>query len=331
MRKLVDTYLDLRRHQLAAATYQNTKSPLVRLAAWWDNPDGGHRKVPRNMTRGDAEHYLWTSHECSASCGTKVHAGAGLRDTAGPRWFNIQLGTLIQFAQWGAQRGEISPEVVDALRAAPHARVKLRRSLRLTPAQLGELIEGCSDPWERFVCALGTYSAGRSGELVTLTIGDVDLDEGIIEWNRHKTRDDADSLPITDELASELRRWFGHYESECGRLRDHWFLVPRRTCSSYLPETPRVGALSRVVRPHLSRVLSVPLSEVKQEGVHTLRRSMARALYERLRAEKHGDPIGVVQALLGHANRSMTEKYIGVESGREQRDSLLRGRSMFGG
>jgi integrase len=282
------------------------------------------------MTVDDLEGYVWGRHKCVKACKPpRFHDGAGLRYSMSEGAFNNQLGVLRAFLSWC----HVEPDLLDVV--SQPVKVRKRRKLRLSPDQIGELIHDAPDPWTRVVLALAVFTAGRSSELLSLTVGDVDLEAGVIEWERHKIRDDSDYLPITSELADELERWFKHYEAEVGRLLSDHYLIPRRTWHAggyvYHPEQRRGDNLHKVIKPELARVLRCPESDLKQQGVHTLRRSMARALYERLRAENEGDPLGVVQALLGHSQRSMTEQYIGVESGREQRDSLLRGRSMFGG
>lgn len=94
------------------------------------------------------------------------------------------------------------------------------------------------------------------------------------------------------------------------------------------PATPKRG-LAQVVQKHASRVSGLPQESLKGQGVHILRRSMARALYERLRAEGHPEPLRVVQALLGHADPATTRIYIGLRPDREERNELLAGSDLL--
>lgn len=330
MAEQVAQYLDRKAGQVSQGTLGNQRHMLSRLARWWDTLRP--KRVPKSMTKDDLERYVWGKHTCGKGCkGSRFHDGPGLRYSMSEGALNNQLGVIKEFLRWtGADR-----DLIDVV--SQPVKVRKKRKLRLTPDQIRDVIEGAPDPWTRIVCALAVYTAGRSSELLSLTIGDVDLEAGVIEWERHKIGDDSDYLPITSDLADELERWLKVYEAEVGRLLSSYYLIPRRTtdgthrpgCFTYHPEQRRGDNLHKVVKPELARALSCPESDLQSEGVHTLRRSMARALYERLRAEKHGDPVGVVQALLGHAQRGMTERYIGVESGREERDNQLRGRSMF--
>jgi integrase len=329
MRQHADVYLSRLSGHIGPQTLKNMRVTVMRFASWWDST----RKVPKNLREADVERYLWGRHTCTPGCRGREHHGAGLRDSMAGSTYNVRAGSLGQFLEWSFRNGLVPGEVVQPTRA----RVKVRRvrRLRLTVDQLGDLCEGAEDPYERVMCALAAYTGGRGGELLTLRVDDVDLDAGEIDWTRHKTGDDGDVLPVVSELADELRLWFKIYEDACGPLRPDWHLIPRRRSVGptgrieYVPTQGRTAGCYIIVKKHLARVLDVDPSELRGEGVHTVRRSIARALYEQLCAERHPDPIGVVQALLGHASRAMTERYIGVESGRRERDRALRGRSML--
>jgi integrase len=65
------------------------------------------------------------------------------------------------------------------------------------------------------------------------------------------------------------------------------------------------------------------------EGSHTLRRSGARALYDRLLDDGHDGAIRVVQAMLHHSSVIQTEHYLGMKLDQARRDKLLKGQRMF--
>lgn len=330
LRSHVDTYLNRLDGHLALSSLRNHEVTLRRFAAWWDST----RKVPLSLREQDVEKFVWGPHECAPGCRGRVHRGAGLRSTYGKASLRQALNHMSGFLEWAVRYRLVKPEVLEPVARHRYPRIPhSTRRRRLDVGQLAELLDGCPDPWERVVCALAIHTAGRSGELVTLRLGDVDLDAGEIDWSRHKTGQ-VDYLPITADLDVELHRWLKEYERLCGPLPSDAYLVPRRTVSGpggprYHPDLPRGGGYARVVKKHLARVLGVDEAELCGEGVHTVRRSVARCLYEQLCEDHHPDPIAVVQALLGHSSRVMTERYIGVESGRRERDKALRGRSVL--
>lgn len=307
---------------------------LDRFASWWDATG----KVPKSLTESDVERFIWGRHSCTSGCkGARFHVGPGLSETMEATTLRQYVSRLRQFLAWAFRSEYVRGEVLNA--CDERVKVRRRRRLQLTVPQLEDLYLGAKDPYERIICALATYTGARGGELNTLRIGDVDLEQGEIAWGRHKTGDYEDSLPIMKELDGELRRWLDFYRTNVGdgRLSPRWFLVPHRQWLShnetmrFTPDQQRVQGCFIVVKKHLARVLDLPLEELRGEGVHTVRRSVARRLYERLCDEGHPDPIAVVQALLGHASRVMTERYIGVETARRERDRVLRGRSALGG
>jgi integrase len=56
---------------------------------------------------------------------------------------------------------------------------------------------------------------------------------------------------------------------------------------------------------------------------------MARALYDRLVDDGHGDPLRLVMATLGHAHPQVTERYLGIQPDRERRNDLLAGSNLL--
>ena len=67
----------------------------------------------------------------------------------------------------------------------------------------------------------------------------------------------------------------------------------------------------------------------KGSGEHTLRSSGARALFQRLREEGYDGALRRVSAMLGHKSVLMTERYLGLQLEKTQRNELLAGQVMF--
>lgn len=207
------------------------------------------------------------------------------------------------------------------------------------PALLDAAQERCER--DRAAVAMLLYTLARDGEVGTVRIRDVNLDAGRIRMEIHKTADE-DSVPVCAELDRELRRWLTTYAAACGELQPHWYLLPARitrpvreagvivgaeTCG-YLP-TKRMGPLGKPAKAALDRI-GFPVREGEREGAHTVRRSGARALCDRLAAIGHDAAIRVVQSMLHHATMAQTEEYVGLTPERKTRDELILGQELFG-
>jgi integrase len=195
---------------------------------------------------------------------------------------------------------------------------------------------------DRAFLAIGIYTFMRAGEITSLKIGDIDLERSELRIYRFKTQQN-DRLPICLELQAELSAWLAIYRSRCGDLDPSWYLCPsqgptpmkgvegeRRLIPTGgeppLKPTRKITQPQRIVK-HAMAVLNVG---GKGDGCHVLRRSGARALYEQLRDLGHDGAARRVQSMLGHASMLMTEKYLGLDHERSQRNEMLAGRSMFG-
>jgi len=66
-----------------------------------------------------------------------------------------------------------------------------------------------------------------------------------------------------------------------------------------------------------------------RKGIHVLRRSGARAMFDALRAEGHDGALQRVREMLHHSSVKMTELYLGVSLEQELLDQVIRGKRMF--
>lgn len=299
----------LRRNQgMAENTLKNNLGMYMRFATWWDKT----RRSPRSVTSSEVEHYLF---------GPGGRAEAGLS----PSSFNVEVTQLGVFLKWLIQEQQIQPSVLSALIKLPTSK---REYLRASAAQVVQMITTCEDPWERWVLALASQTLGRDRELTALRFGMFHDATTEIDYARTKTRD-TDKMPYTTVLRAEMRRWKLWLQDEAGPVNEDWYAIPaRRWCEAkkewlYFPERRRSAALAPIVQSHAKTVLGVSDAQVRGQGVHLIRRSMARALFDRLSVDQEPDPLGVVQAMLGHANRKTTETYIGLEAARKRRNELL--------
>lgn len=324
MQELVDKYLKTRRDELGQATYNGIKSILERFAKSWDESRRSAAKLDEDWMTD----WLYDFRR----------GGAGGR--GGPiqaASYNMAMGQLRGFLQYLNRRSIGSPYALDACKNLPTDPPK--DYLRLTAAQVVQMIETCEDPWERWVLAFASQTLGRDGELRSRRIAHLHLDRAELDWYRRKVRD-TDTLPVTRQLRVEWERWAMVYQERCGPLDRNkgWFLVPSRT-STPLAKAHRFcynpakqpWQLAPIVQKHAARITGDDVLNLKGQGVHITRRSMARALYDRLVADGVPEPTALnrVQVMLGHSSPHTTMIYIGVQPDRQKRNELLAGSDLL--
>lgn len=254
---------------------------------------------------------------------------------------NLYLSQLNSFFAW-ARRHKMMPKdacPTDGWRAV---RAPRRDRLRIPVEQFPAMLDAADHPRDRAVIALGMFTFLRGSEIQTLRVRDLDLTNNTLRVYRHKTRE-SDMLPVSRELHAEMERWLRWYRSDAGILSPHWFLVPSKApnYTGYDPETQRIFVdTTRLAPLRPEKQLHQPYTVVQRsltklgydtywEGEHTLRRSGARALADALRAEGYDGALMRVASMLGHKDTRVTERYIGWELERTQRNEAIAGQTMF--
>lgn len=265
------------------------------------------------------------------------------RSTASLRLDHTVLSALFE---WMRQTRRI-PSDRDPLFGRKPAKAIRKERDRIHESAFPRLLTlaGERDPQVRALLAVLLYTLLRDQDVADLRIRDVDLEGGYLRCRIKKTRQE-DRLPICAELDTELRAWLTHYTTEVGPLEPHYYLVPRRNVTPvratsggrYDSVTTRLAPDlpfsrgGRIIRPVLEAA-GFPVTDVNgestREGSHTVRRSGARALFDRLVADGYDGALRVVQAMLHHSSIEQTERYIGITADRRTRDELLRGKQMY--
>ena len=261
------------------------------------------------------------------------------RTTWSPGTMNRGRATLNTFFIWCQNRGHIARDM-ELLAGQKAFKVPPRDRLIIPQSEFSTVLETLKDPRDRAITALGLYLFLRISEISSLRWQDLNFDDDWVEVYRSKTYT-RDSLPLCEELVSELRRWKLAYASKAGQtIQRHWFVIPALSRpkgiavkgqrgwvgveeSQYLPTT----------KARLNRAVTNVLQEIgyyaPHEGGHTFRRSGATALYHQLASVGHDRAIRLCQAMLGHANLSTTEIYLRLDLDRKVRNDLLAGKPMF--
>ena len=256
----------------------------------------------------------------------------------------LDTAILKGFFKWAIRTkraGRMGNPMAD--RKAPPAPKRPWRGFHIS--KLPAFLASATHPRDRILLALAAYVLGRSIEFTILRIADVDLEAGHIVYTITKTGK-ADLIPITTELDEELRAWLTYYAEQCGPLDPNWYLVPAKTppkmngdrqmdeSTVRLVPTKQMQEPYKVAHKALTAI-GYPLKDGAgrrlNEGMHTIRRSIARALHDQLRDEGDPNPVERVRAMLNHATEQQTRDYIGLETSREHRDARLKGKLMFPG
>lgn len=256
-----------------------------------------------------------------------------------PGTMNHAASVLSSFFKWCQVRGHVRR---DMQLMEDHRKLKVAPRDRITipPSRFSELLSSCEAPRERITAAIGLYLFTRISETQDLRWQDWNEDSGTIDVFRTKTQT-IDVLPVCSELRSELQLWRMEYGAILGGTpQPGWFIVPG------VAQRRRSGTKGTKGFTHLDTLKLLPTTKANlgytvknlldrggyyrhMEGGHTLRRSGAVALYDRLSLMGHDRAIRVCQAMLGHANIATTEVYLRLSLDRKLRNDLLADKPMF--
>ena len=268
-----------------------------------------------------------------------------------PNTVNSHLTTLAVFTKWLRSRRYLAGG------SDPTANTRLLKVMmeprhRVESKDFDAFLNICSTPLERIVVALGLYLFVRASEISAIRVKDVNLDKSEILVHVMKSQL-TDTMPICQELDAELRRWLTWYALDVRRPLDgEFFLVPRRRRRPLGNDGSGPGGGFLIEREHdnlvpdqrlqrVHRYVQKPLrafgvtlrdtdDKSKMEGVHTLRRSGARALFDEMVAQGSYDGVlRNVSAMLHHKSTVMTERYLGFDVDVKKRNDLLKGKRMF--
>lgn len=280
-------------------------------------------------------------HECIDRYMAAHTGGSGSRTN--------KIESLRLYLRWAENRGLLRPGfTADKLLEGYKGKRGQRQPKYYIPVEdFPALLAVAHSERDRAVLAVALYTLARQGEIAALTLKDLDLDRKIIKIYRQKRKRWTETA-LAPEFQAELAQWLKVYASMQGfedyrtMMREHpeWLLVPSRHTwigGGYrLQPEIQITAMETILKTALTD-LGVTATEDgssrkhKGEGMHTIRRSGARALFARL-VEKAGYDAALtfVQALLDHETQEMTLKYIGMDWVREQMNAWLLTNSMYG-
>jgi len=186
-----------------------------------------------------------------------------------------------------------------------------------TSEQVNQIVGAANEPYKTMF-ALASLMGARAGELLALTVPDLDFERKTIRVNKSaddrtravrqpKTKKSAAMLPMPSSLEVLLRNYLKHHWKEnSGKLP---FPAPIKEGFAY----SRNNVVRSGLKPIL-RKLGIPAENV---GLHAFRHGLATELAE-------SEPINVLQAQMPHADVRMTLKVYAHVIPQSQRNSMER-------
>jgi integrase len=237
--------------------------------------------------------------------------------------YNKIRSRVAGFIKFAMLRGWMDTDPAGMVR--PRKVVKEER-FRLSVPELLELPSYARSERDRAIIVTACTTALRADEIRNLRVRDVDLAGGWLRVMISKSSK-QDVMPVTQELAVELREWLKAYERMTRTdLEPEWYLFPARVRGNgsgvyRVDGTARINKMASVIQEAIKAAGHVIDSG---EGVHTLRRSVARAFFDMACVAGYDAALRMTSSLLHHSSSQVTEIYLGLQSERLSRDDFLR-------
>lgn len=322
----IDEYLAVRKRSVKATTHGNDTKVLKRFLA-----HVGNIQI-KNLKASHVENFFFGEGE---------DGEPSFYERVQPASFNIVLQHVGLFLRWCERKRYLKRDLLEDV----HRRKLVKRErLRLSPGQLIALLDVAACPRDRILIALAENTGMRAGDIVALKVSDVNLAAGRLRTNISKSGVE-DSKPISADLDYELRRWLVYYENAEKNtyrqtLQPDWYLVPtqrvwnlRHGRTNEMIHGERFYPEIKLQKPEraVKRALAALGLDGPGEGIHTIRRSVARAYFESLRAQGYDGALQATKAFLNHADASVTEHYLGLTHERQVRDETIAGKPFLSG
>ena len=308
-----------------------------------------HRRQARNTVRSKSTALnhaldLWGNLQVTSLEPRHIDMYFSAHPEWAPKTANLYAQCLRSWFKW-CRMNKILPRDEDPMMDWDDVPDDGRERFYVPGDRFGDLLDAAYHPLDRWVIALGMYTLMRGSEIRTLRVTalqGLDTDNPVLHIFRHKTRQ-ADVMPVPGELQVEAQRWFRWLTSMNGIPQPDWYLVPQRNARLH-EFVPEKGAYMFVkgmhpvdpTTPYRNNYLAVQravealgLEGARRVGVHTLRASSARHLFEELRSMGYDGALRRVSSMLGHKNVVTTERYLGLDLERESRNKQFSGKLLF--
>lgn len=336
--EVLSDYLNLRNARLAPTTHKNETFVLRRFVAAI-----GDIQV-RHLRPDHIERYFYGENGLMQTHRTR---DGKTRPPLAASSHNYHRTRLKEFFNYCARRGLTK---ADLLQQVIPQRVPVTTRLQPGSHLLWAMLDNADCPRDRAILATAMNTGLRASEICSLRVCDVDLDSGTLHATITKSRTE-DNVPLTADLEDELRRWLTVYRTRCAEadipieVADSDYLFPAKTGPHFRWRMTEHGyrepyqveprfvpgrRLQRIHRVAQAALASIGL-ETQHEGIHTIRRAVARIYFDQLCTSGEWDSaLRMTSALLHHSNTSTTERYLGLDKDRRARDASLKGKSLLG-
>jgi integrase len=262
--------------------------------------------------------------------------------------------------KWCVRRKYIRPADAELALEGRKTRVVARQPKHYVPVdQFPALLDAAGEahPVERAVVALALYTLCRQSEIIALRLRDIDPEARTIKvWRQKRQR--WTEVVISPDLMTELGRWLTWY-AQSQDYADFQFMMFSHPDWRVIPHFAQVNGrgdkgyhtgptgeviinperdafnLRNVVKRALTKLGAKTRNgwsvEHLGEGMHTIRRSGARALLDHLEGPMgHDRAVNMVSKMLNHDDIRATMSYIDMDIDKQRLDDFLRSNSMYG-
>jgi len=325
----VEEYLQVRRARYAVETVTNEGYVLRRFVAWYGDVQVRNLSAERVAAWFYADGGLMHEHR------TRDRRKRAPVAASTHNYYRTRLKAFFNFCN---KRAWLRRDLLADVHPMPVLR---RQRQQPSPEKLLALVEAADNDRDRAFIATTINTGLRSKEVLNLRVSHVDLCDGWLSVLIYKSSEE-DLLPITSDLAGELREWLRQYALDLGRpLHPDDYLFPARKGSVYRWTTAEDGTKVRGRTPatwvstrpvaHTERIVQDAMARVglptRNEGTHTIRRAVSRIFFDSMADDQGYDAaLRTVSALLHHQSSATTERYLGLSSERKRRDDRLRGK-----
>lgn len=198
---------------------------------------------------------------------------------------NNERRFLSAFYTWMRKAKLIADNPVECI---PAKKVALKPIDYFTPEEMARMRDACKNPRQRAIVEVLRSTGARVGEIVGITMEQVDLDTGDI-WIQGEKGGRYRTIYLDDDARYYYKRYLATRKGDSG------YLIP----SSHRPYNKISTEAMRKIMKGIGRRAGIKCRVYP----HKMRKTLGMNL------KNHGVDIGTIQEVLGHASPAVTSQY----------------------